>query len=74
MHLGQKWVFTVINLEYQFVLELSEAISSAQARMSFSIAGLLCKVNKECVKAPGGKGALIVLATILPCVDGTGGW
>lgn len=42
--------------------------------MLFLGAGLLWKVNKECVKEPGGKGALMVLAAILLCVDGTSGW
>lgn len=36
-----------------------------------AIAGLLSKVDKECVKTSGGKGALMVLAAILLYVDGT---
>lgn len=34
-------------------------------------ASLFSEVNKECVKAPGGKGALMALAAILLCGDGT---
>lgn len=36
-----------------------------------AIAAVFSKINKECVKTPGGKGALMVFAAILLCTDGT---